>query len=231
MSFDPIANGWRKLLKNGGVGYTESGKTIFSVKLTAVAGGEGSMYQNIEKLVLVDGRKYIVQTDSGTFESKCTYHPPIEGDNESYWTLGDSSLFNSVLGTTDDPFAVMVATDGEQWLVVCADKNGGTHMTISEAETVHTIDPKYISGVTLPFVEITSAEYPIGTGAVTLSADEAAQFDRATATGLPAVIKCNFAGAPVVGTSVVSMGAYMIPVGDGMLMFTSNGNGGWQMGS
>lgn len=69
------------------------------------------------------------------------------------------------------------------------DMNGGATCTISTPETIHPIDPKYLPGVCLPVVELSTAF----AGGATLSAEECALLDAAYEGNTPVVIKCNIA--------------------------------------
>lgn len=65
-------------------------------------------------------------------------------------------------------------------------------------ETVHPIDPKYLPGVCLPMVEISTI--PAGVAPVTLTAEESAVLEDLAATKLPIVLQLN--GNDVIVTCV-----------------------------
>lgn len=153
MSFDPIDNGWRKYLKNGGIGHTQKktltndgkleGKENFNV--------EGSDFVRIGDAIDISTITIIYLNDNGIPIAECESQDIGNGCfSVSYvgtvgvYVLGDSNEFNVSSGT----------------YVLCDD---GFVITCIETETIHTIDPKYISGVTLPIVElepVTGGGYP-----------------------------------------------------------------------
>ena len=97
-----------------------------------------------------------------------------------------------------------------------------------ETETITPIDPKYLPGVCMPVVEITSAEYPFSGDTVALSAEESAKFAAAAETGLPVVIKLTLNSMSL--TAQYMSGLYMGNLGDGTLSFALSENG-WVMGA
>ena len=146
MSFDPVANQWRKLLKNGGVGYTKPAKVIGSIELNDTQESMGTFFEDsilVSKFqALKEGETYVVKTDSGTFERVCS----------SFIEAGRTINFIgnlAVLGGEDNGDSFLVGTapslnEPEFIELIAVDFNFSSHITVSEAETVHPIDPKYL---------------------------------------------------------------------------------------
>ena len=152
MSYDVIANGWRKLLKNGGAGYTEPAKTIGSIELNGTQESMGTFFEGsilVSKFqALKEGKTYVVKTDSGTFERVCSTY--IEAGRTISF-IGNSAMF----GDEDNGDSFFVCTtpslnEPEFIDLIAVDFNFGSHITVSEAETVHTIDPKYLPEEAVP---------------------------------------------------------------------------------
>lgn len=191
MEFDPIDInlGAKKALAilrgSGVVGYTEPGEVIiFDV---ALADNDGiSSYDGIEKLDLTVGNTYTVKMDSGSYSTVCKT-TNAEGTEIRY--LGNAAALGG--DDTGESFTIASAQASIEGIAVAvADFANGTKCTIIDpmGRTIHPIDPKYLPGVCLPVVEITSAAYP-DSGIVALSAEESTALTAAIESGTPCVIK------------------------------------------
>lgn len=220
-----------ELLKNGGVGYTESGQTILDVDLVKVDDAGLMAYEEFPTNIrLVEGKTYTITTNSGTYTEKC-----ISLYDGGVNFIGNPRLIG--LADTGQSFCVYVAAEDEDIVCAAFDYNGSSHMTVSEAETVHTIDPMY-----MPVVEITSADYPAGElpgTSVSLSEEESAQlsaFAKAKVS-VPIRLKVN---AGEMGTMEIcgvfnymnfgGMNMYQATLTDIDMAFIDEGGGNWYMG-
>ena len=90
------------------------------------------------------------------------------------------------------------------YLAVLSDLNDTDYVArIEFAETIHTIDPKFLPGVCLPVVELSTA---VG-GALTEA--ESAKLNEVAATGLPCVIRFTFEGMQMAAAfSFTDMGGF-----------------------
>ena len=174
--FDPIIMGRLSRLEDGG-GYSEDGKVLLNTALER----ENTISITVvtHHIGLELGKKYTVTLDSGTYEVECI----SAGEN---------------LGLTDpDYFIVQEVVEDGLKITFAEDFNCGNHITISETETIHPIDPKYLPGVCLPVVELSTV--PTADGAA-LTAEETAQLSSALATSKYAlvVLPFDFAISPMV---------------------------------
>lgn len=143
----------KQILKKLG-GDIERAKVILDADLQIVEDGtvEGtSFYEKPTNITLSEGQTYTVKLDSGTYADVCKV---MEYEGYPMHYIGNLGL----VGLTDNglPFmaywlpAVGEHEDGAQFSLI--DANGGSHITISEAETVHPIDPKYLPEEATPKV-------------------------------------------------------------------------------
>ena len=191
MSFDPFANGWRKLLKNGGVGYTEKKVIVNHDGLYDDIGGNDSFNEN--------GLQYVRIGDYIDPHTIYEFVFSMNGENHTvskpYMTIIEEADGFSIVCDSS-----LVGGDGLVRVIYCLNENnshdslGGTYVFaftpkqgVSKitVETVHTIDQKYLGGAVLPCVTLTTM--PTAEG-VALTAAESEQFEKAGATGLPVVL-------------------------------------------
>lgn len=90
-------------------------------------------------------------------------------------------------------------------------------------ETIHPIDPKFLPGVCLPVVELTTQ--PTAEGAP-LTAEESANVQAALAMGVPCVVKFNIDGAEFGVVATVSGGVGMNFVLEGVTSVIAPGEDG-----
>lgn len=157
----------------------EPAKLILDEPLGADASGDfggATIYinQNEKPGKIEEGKVYTVTTDSGSFTSVCKA-TTLE-DNTALLFIGNGKLF--ALEDTGESFVISLLADEFSTMLYAVDYDNGSHMKIVSEETIHPIDPKFLPGVCLPVVEITSAEYPTD-GIVELSAEEITQIDNA----------------------------------------------------
>lgn len=139
----------------------------------------------------------------------------------------------------DDYFIVSTVTENEIGTLpktglyysttVANEGNLGGQVTLDFGATIHPIDPKYLPGVCLPVVEITSAEYPTDSTLVTLSETENMAFDKAALEGIPCVVKLTFNGMSYAICCWYLNGSYAGFVGDQQFAFFID-NSRWTMG-
>lgn len=188
MSFDPIDNGWRKLLKNGGVGYTEKGK-VYSLggttegKETVDIFGTGQLFYKIPNELV----------DLNTIERiTCD-------EGKGPWTVSVAELggvaqidfgvavLQGVVGIVFTAFDDVPAIPNEGL------PNGipkGTYVVdvsvlLHSKETVHTIDQKYL----FPRVELktkmrTDDLFPYKFGHYPLATTDAVALEEARKSGI-----------------------------------------------
>lgn len=172
------------------------------------------------------------------FEAGKSYK--VKLDNVEYTTLGglipqtgfvfigNPSIADSDMDDTGEPFFCYSYDDEDGQGTAFVAINGATHVTISTPETITPISDKYLPGVCLPVVEITSAEYSME-NAVELSAKESAQFTAAAEASLPVVVKFTLGSLPISVLAQFVGGAYIANMGDGMFNFGPS-ESGWAMG-
>lgn len=139
-------------------GYTEPAKMIGSVYLDETLEGVGTYFESAvlpsKFQALREGETYVVKTDSGTFERVCSTFTDEDG-TLNY--IGNPKVY----GGEDNGDSFLVSTapvpDEPEFMGLGAiDYNFGSHIIVSTPETVHTIDPKYISGVCLPVLNLSA---------------------------------------------------------------------------
>lgn len=165
-------------------GYAEPGKTLLETELVD-EGGVGTAVV-LGHIGLEVGKKYTVTVDSGTYE--------FVGFDGSFAGLG-------VIVGNEETVCVMEFVDNGVAGTMVQDMTNGKHCTVATAETVHPIDPKYLPGVCLPVVEITSA--PTEDGAA-LTAEEKAIVEAAMAQNAPIVVR--FTESDVMNAYVFDLG-------------------------
>lgn len=189
MDLPDITQGANKALAilrgSGAVGYAESGKVLWQGELgptggTSESGIKVTGAEVLHPLGFVEGRTYVVTTDSGTFNSVCK-------KTEDYtFYVGNGALL-SLGDDTGETYAVAEIVEHDaQPFIVFLDYNGGAKGAVSTVETLHPIDPKYLPGVCLPVVEI--ATLPTADGAV-LTEAESAVLNEVAALDIPIVMK------------------------------------------
>ena len=130
-----------KYLPEGGVGYTEGGKVVLNAALAPLDADELGMavsgYAFYSDVPIVEaGKRYLVTTDSGTTECVAVQ----VGDSVFLGNMGALGGAN-----TGESFLVGCMFGGDEYKIEAVDFNSGTHMTISETETIHKIDPMYMT--------------------------------------------------------------------------------------
>ena len=187
--FNPLC-GANKLKRSGGAGYTEKGKTLLTF--------DGDVSDKYVEDVL--GVKV---SDATTDWSNVGIVEMTSGDGVNSLTSGftvETTEFYDLLCSDGFPLAYSLPNDVEGTPKGTYVYYDGTYYVsrVATAETVHTIDPKYLpsggGGGGLPYVEL---ETPImlnddGTGEGALSAEESAKLTEAFATSLPVVVKISF---------------------------------------
>lgn len=159
-AFNPFCKS-RKLMREGGVGYTDGGtvvlpKTELTILPEVGVGIEKRLNIVVGKsytaTLFIDGEEY--HSTGVCFEEEETKVPFIISMG------GTSFILICTLVPEDyvDEFGCNTA-----FIIENLAKPLTVTIQISTTETIHTIDPKYISGVTLPIVElepVTGGGYP-----------------------------------------------------------------------
>lgn len=143
MGYDPIGNGWRKFKREGGIGYSETSKTVILSPVTVV---EEAVLSD-DGFILTEGETYRAVWDGIEYVSVCrTYVRKADGKTVCY--IGDVSDDIDGQESTGEPFyAAQYAKDGGLFSFATDRNYDGNEHTLSvthETETVHTIDPKYL---------------------------------------------------------------------------------------
>lgn len=195
----------QKLIDDGGVGratkYNLLPLTTINATYDEALGYEVQEFQLEELNFPVDPKAGDVWYASGTSipngRKSCTVKEKIT-DTHWYLYIGGGHYFGLELETELSDsffFGVVIALDGSGAVAKLVDCVSGNTFGV-EAETIHPIDPKFLPGVCLPVVEITSAEYPTEGGIVALSAEENAALLKAAELGLPICVKTSLGGPP-----------------------------------
>lgn len=176
MGNNPIFPTTKGVLRKLG-GDVKRGKAIFNIALT-----DGSNYDVVVTgKELTVGETYTVITESGSFSAVCK-------DFDGGSLLGNLASINPSGENTGESFVVYVGVEKGEAYGVAVDQNGGSFIKVITPETIVPIDPKYLPGVCLPVVELTTM--PTEEGAA-LSESESAAVQAAFDTGMPCVIKCT----------------------------------------
>ena len=197
------------------LGHVEPAKVVLDVGLT-----DGSNFEfNATGIELKAGETYTVVTESGSFNAVCN------GVDGVLLYMGNTSLIDPDEGeNTGENFCVFLNQDFGAWFGVAIDANGGGFIKVTTTETIHPIDPKYLPGVCLPVVELSTTL----TNGVTFTEEENAALTAAFEGGVPVVMKFAMDGAgdntvvfgrtaieDIRGFSAVIAGAAVMLINDG----------------
>lgn len=159
-------------------GYAKPGEVLAKVNLEPddLTGA----YNFIDgKIGLEVGNTYTVTTDSGKYSCVCQ-----EYDGDIY--IGNHDVLDGV-SDSGERFCICEYSETEGgetvWFTDFCDLDGGKTIAVSSTETIVPIDPKFLPGVCLPVVEITSE---VAEGTI-FNETESAALD--AACGSPAIIK------------------------------------------
>lgn len=153
--FNPFCES-RKLIRDGGAGYTDKGKTVLTLGLK-----NGAAQIEATSDVLEYGKTYTIRTDSGEYTEKCMHSSQYGADVKH---IGNPGLILQGLMTNNGlPYGVVYVNNtnpemGEVGTFYgAADTNGGSNITVSTTDIVHPIEPKYLPEP----VKINLADYDI----------------------------------------------------------------------
>lgn len=187
-----IIEALKALYTNGQVGHIERQKVLLDVELVPNnVVGTGTFYgvEDTASNLLEVGKTYTVTTDSGTYTSVC------QSTDATIKYLGNMELLDGNASTANGSFLVLLAYEdvaGESnagWALVCLDGNYGSHMKIVGDETIHPIDPKFLPGVCLPVVELsTTGDMPAQD---TLTEDAVLVLINAVENGTPLIARAS----------------------------------------
>jgi len=130
-----------------GAGYTDKGETVLTLALT-----NGAAQIEATSDVLEVGKTYTIRTDSGEYTGECRHSSAYGADVKH---IGNCGLILPDLMTNNGlPYGVVYVNNtnpemGEVGTFYgAADTNGGSTITVSIPDVIHTIDPKYLpSGI------------------------------------------------------------------------------------
>ena len=132
-----------KFLPEGGFGYEGSGEPIdIAWFVEGQQDGGVTIWYALAITPLVEGNTYNIITDSGTYNAVCKV---IEMDGQSGYAIGNvGALMGDESLVTDDSFMFISGAEGSEQITMAADFNGGSTFIISEGQTIHKIDPKFL---------------------------------------------------------------------------------------
>lgn len=159
----------------------EPAKTVLRGKLT----GDG--YGSTETISLVPGVEYSVAL-TGNSGEKIEIGRGIAQGVEGATYVGNMALFDEEAPDTGELFLTLTIPTGDTKTLVVISGGGTANFVIERTETIHPIDPKYLPGVCLPVVEL-STEIPIDGTEVTLSTEEGTLLTKACESGIPVCMK------------------------------------------
>ena len=168
---DMITLAMAKAYSDSKGGYAET-KTIYPQTTVQCADvGDGVPAAGLEEKTLVVGETYTVTFDGKRYSCVCS----------ELNAVGNNAIFGEG-EDTGEPFLIIL--NGEDTFAI-ATQTEGTHTFSITQETIHPIDPKFLPGVCLPVVELTTV--PTAKGAA-LTAEETAQVANALAMSNFAII-------------------------------------------
>ena len=138
------------------------------------------------KAGLVAGTTYTVALDSGNYTAVCKR---IDSNGESILIIGNAALLGMPgMEDTGESFIVYEGYDSvsESYISVVVDAQAGTRCKVYE--TIHHIDPKFLPGVCLPVVELSTT---VSSTLSELSTSESNLMDAAYNQKCPVIIKCD----------------------------------------
>lgn len=189
----------------------------------------GAMIAQGEGKKLTVGEQYTVTIGGSSYTVTAL---PTNNEDGVMAYIGNISLAGIPEQNTGEPFFVAdvhYANGDVPDLHFCVATNGATHITVA-IETTPPIDPKYLPGVCLPVVEL-STEPGVGSGAK-LTSTECAALNDAFNDQMPIVCKCSLMGITLsvpmlyVNSPSTSSG-YMGMSGVGDISLTLQDDGAW----
>ena len=211
--YDPIevsqaaSKAREELEKSGAVGRTETiQKTILAETTVTVDNyttqfGVNGCFMLPGVIPFEPNKKYRVSVDGDVlaYDTAWLDKYPEDEQARAIHTIGNAALYSDLYPNTGEPWLVISALGMGMAAVGFADpaENEKSHtVAVYElVETIHPIDPKYLPGVCLPVVEITSAPYSFGAGnTVPLTVEESAQFNAAVTASDFVLIKIRLDG-------------------------------------
>lgn len=183
--FNPIINGKLNRLLEGG-GYSETEKKVL---LPETAVDFVDEVYPIGDCVPIADTMYTVTLNGEQYKIKSV--GVDVGGGVLLVVLGNINMMLPDFPATREPFVIAYAPDTAECALMHKDGDIGT-ITISiseETETIHPIDQKYLPGVCLPVVEL-STTFENG---ASYTAEENAKLKEVWESGTPAIIKCPVA--------------------------------------
>ena len=190
-----------KLKRNGGVGYSEPGRTLCTID---VVDGDGGINKRI---FLEPGTSYTVTFGGEKYTSVAAYL------DDGATIIGNASLAEIGADTGEPFFCLELYEDGE-WSVFCAYPGYSGKMTVSTTETIHKIDPKFLpegSGGGFQTMEITlemmESALETESGNVTLTENQMAILESARRSASPCIFRFSNDDVGVYMATVASLEA------------------------
>lgn len=164
----------------------KKGQLIATVALEEDDGCTFVEYEGV--LNLVAGQTYEVKTDSGTYRAVCK--EVDEGSGLFFRYLGNSDIFDDTTAPGDH-YCIGEGVNLRGDLYVSAiDSRSGKSISVSTPATP--IDPKFLPGVCLPVVELSTE--PTEEGGI-LTAEESAAIEALASKKCPVIVSFPFGGA------------------------------------
>lgn len=212
----------RELGESGRIGSTETARTVILAE-TPLNMGE-NMFELSSPLVA--GVTYNVNINGTVYP--CVAYSGEFGQLGASIAIGNETLLGEADLTKEPFFAANIGVD-DRFACVCASYTEGTISITAVVETIHPIDPKFLPGVCLPVVEITSAEYP-QSGTVALSAEESAALTAAASMNVGAVIRYTLQTIPMTIVAQSLMGTMFVDAINNPAFQFKASDDGWIMG-
>ena len=143
---------------------------------------------------LAAGKTYNVSFLGGTFQAVCK-----AGEEIRY--IGNLSLFIEDAENTGEVFCIAEVVEDGQIGTVWSFSIEGEEFTVSTAETIHPIDPKFLPGVCLPVVELSTVFDSTTEEPTVCNESDYQKLEGISDTGTPFVCKFNALFPPVEGSN------------------------------
>ena len=183
----------RNLEESGQVGRSEKGKVICQ-GIVAV------WYEDTDAPRIVPGKTYLVTLDGEVFS--CVCKEILQDNGSAVRWLGNPSLFLNEYENTGESFVYI-----EQYSdLICICDFATNEMkelpfVVSETETIRPIEPKFLPGVCLPVVELSTAINPHAS----LTVEENEALNYAATNLLPVVVRTTLTDGDATSHAVLVM--------------------------
>lgn len=174
-----------ELKRKGTIGFVETVRHTVMDAFTLKAGTNGTeSVGTLHTEYMIDGATYVVTIG----EVECEITGRIVSD---FLTLGNKAIQDPNYTNTGEVFFIELDLTGDKDWCLLLLREAVTENTIIKvemvAETIHPIDPKFLPGVCLPVVEL-STTFAIG---ASFTEEENAKLKAVWESGTPMITKCN----------------------------------------